>query len=421
MNFLQNLFMDSPKTALQFKECGDKAFKQRDYVKSVDMYTQSLSIDRYNSTVYSNRASCYFKLGKFDLSLIDCKESISLNSSHFRPWFTMGLIYIEMNDLKSAISNFGTASSLNPESKEIITKLHECDAMIKRSKMDHFSSPLQERFVASCVLAGVGDVMGYKNGDWEFTFRGDVIHREMENLYGSISGINCSFPKWIVSDDTVMHLATGEALITGKTDLNDIMSLMAERYVICWDDMSGRASGPTCASGVNQLRNGKWDRVKYDKRGGGCGGSMRSMCIGLRYPGKENRKQMIAVSIESGRLTHNHPTGFLGAMVAAAFTAYAIEGIPVKKWGYLLLNELLPLSREYLKECGRDWGEIKGDMLKFEEQFVNYLKIRGVSDGESEPVFPENYGVIERDTFYKKWSFNGWAGASGDDSCIGMF
>lgn len=54
--------------------------------------------------------------------------------------------------------------------------------------------------------------------------------------------------------------------------------------------------------------------------------------IGLRFFGQKNRENLVGVGIESGRLTHNHPTGSLGAMVSAAFTALAIEGVPPKKW-----------------------------------------------------------------------------------------
>lgn len=145
---------------------------------------------------------------------------------------------------------------------------------------------------------------------------------------------------------------------------------------------------------------------------------MRAMNIGLRYPGEKNRDKLISISIESGRLTHNHPTGFLGAMVSAAFTALAIEGIPPKKWGYILLNDLLPKSLEYCKNAKRDWERIEKDSERFKDQFTKYCKERGILDGDSEPTFPEKYGVEERDEFYKKWSWAGWGGASGDDSCI---
>lgn len=170
----------------------------------------------------------------------------------------------------------------------------------------------------------------------------------------------------------------------------------------------GRSPGPTTGSSIYQLKRCNWNEIQYNKSGGGCGGSMRAMNIGLKYPGKENRDMLIAVSIESGRLTHNHPTGFLGAMVSASFTALAIEGIPPKKWGYILLNELIPKSLEYCKQAKRDWEKIQNDSKRFIDQFTNYCKERGILDGESEPIFPKDYGVKERDEFYKKWSWAGW-------------
>ncbi|KAG7463842.1 hypothetical protein MATL_G00180930 [Megalops atlanticus] len=275
---------------------------------------------------------------------------------------------------------------------------------------------MEQRYVASMVLSGAGDAMGYHNGDWEFCPSGEAIHKELA-LMGGLTSLDVK--KLCVSDDTVMHLATAEALVEMKkgASISELFQTLAQKYKDSMHDMHGRAPGITCMHSVNLLRpkvEGGW-KIPFNGRGGGCGAAMRAMCVGLRFPEPSQEDLLVAVSVESGLMTHHHPTGYLGALAAALFTAYAVRGKPPLEWGRGLLD-ILEKAKEYIKQSGHFVEENLEKWDYFETAWRNYLELRGILDGKSEPQFPEHYGVKERDVFYKSLSYSGIAGSSGHDA-----
>ena len=280
---------------------------------------------------------------------------------------------------------------------------------------------MKTRFEACMILSGVGDAMGYKNGEWEFNYDGSKIHEELQRL-GGLSKLNIKLDGWKVSDDTVLNLSTAESLISkSNAEDEELFAEIAFRYQTDFaKDMAGRAGGMTTRASCAQLqpRNPNGYRLPFNKRGGGCGAAMRTMSIGLRFPKIEDDtclNKLLKVSIESSRMTHNHPTGYLGGMATALFTALAVKHVPVKQWGSILMRTL-PKALVYIEESGYDVEENKKAWDYFKTKWESYLELRNLTDGQSEPSFPESYGVEERDAFYKTLAYQNWAGSSGHDA-----
>ncbi|KAL2081166.1 hypothetical protein ACEWY4_023019 [Coilia grayii] len=277
-------------------------------------------------------------------------------------------------------------------------------------------STLQERYQACMILSGTGDALGYNSGHWEFEQDAEKIHTEVAKMGGLA---NLDVKQFPLSDDTIMHLATAEALVETDKDapLEQLYGALVQKYIRCMDDMSGRAPGLTCMSSTHYLKVHKEDwRIPFSKVAGGSGAAMRAMCVGLRFPRPEQERLLVAVSVESGRMTHHHPTGYLGALAAALFTAYAVRGQPpVEAWGQGLM-QVLDKAKEHVREAGHCVDKNLEHWNYFEESWRKYLEVRGILEGAGKAQFPEQYGVSERETFYKSISFKGTGGASGHDA-----
>ncbi|NP_001088264.2 uncharacterized protein LOC495095 [Xenopus laevis] len=275
--------------------------------------------------------------------------------------------------------------------------------------------PSRDLYRAAMLLSAAGDALGYRNQLWEYCKSGPQIHNELQEL-GGLGSIRASLPDWPVSDDTVLHLATAESLGTGKLQ-EDLYMELASRYVSAMSDMEGRKPGPTSILGTSQLHPGEPGgyRIPFNPSATGCGAAMRAMCIGLRFPRPSDLPQLVAVSVESGKMTHNHPTGYLGSLASALFTALSVQGVPLELWGCRLL-EAIPLALKYVQSTETDPGQHVQVWEYFQESWKRYLSERGLSQGSGPAVFPSAYGAAERDVEYNKWSLDGWAGRSGHDA-----
>jgi ADP-ribosylglycohydrolase len=107
---------------------------------------------------------------------------------------------------------------------------------------------------------------------------------------------------------------------------------------------------------------------------------------GLRFSSPNDLEKLIKVSIDSARITHPNPCAIFGAVVAALFTSYAIQGrkktdfgifceissgVPLFTWGKKLLLEWKNI-RKIMQELSR------GKKKKFNSNFFSSWRLGSV-------------------------------------------
>uniref|UniRef100_A0A671KMS5 Inactive ADP-ribosyltransferase ARH2 n=1 Tax=Sinocyclocheilus anshuiensis TaxID=1608454 RepID=A0A671KMS5_9TELE len=279
------------------------------------------------------------------------------------------------------------------------------------------SGTFMEKFQAAMVLGGVGDALGYRKGRWEMCISGKQIQQELATL-GGLGALKLDADNWPLSDGVLMHMTTAEALITDYWCLEDLYRELVRLYVEAMVCLQGRVPEPSTVEGCVNLKPHNfllaW-HTPFNEKGSGHGAATKAMCVGMRYWQPERLDNLVEVSIETGRMTHNHPIGFLGSLCTALFASYAIQGRPLVSWGRDLMT-VIPKAEEYCRKTIRHMAEYQEKWFYFEAKWQFYLEERGIEDGQSKPILPDRYDAEETDKLYKHWSSEGCPGRRGHDA-----
>ncbi|GAA4595518.1 ADP-ribosylglycohydrolase family protein [Actinoplanes octamycinicus] len=156
----------------------------------------------------------------------------------------------------------------------------------------------------------------------------------------------------LVTDDTQMALAVGEALLEVPDPTAGRLEPVLRRRFLAWaySPENDRAPGMTCLRAIGELaKDGPWiEATQSDSKG--CGANMRVTPVGL-VPGLTD-DQRAGVAQFQAALTHGHPTG----LAASELTAYAVHWLR----GGLAPADLLAALRD---RCDEQRKIYRGDWL----------------------------------------------------------
>jgi ADP-ribosylarginine hydrolase len=243
---------------------------------------------------------------------------------------------------------------------------------------------MENNIKASLCIGSYLDTLGFKEGIWEFNFGNDVnslqiailVMSEIHHNYLSMGGSDIDISEWKASDDTIMMIATRDAIEKGGSIKN-----FTSEYLSIYPELKKkiRGSGRSTLQSLELLKKNK--KNKYNKSMGGNGAAMRTAFIGLHYYKESQLEKLIEISIESSRLTHNHTLGFLGGFVTAYFCSLAMRKINPFEWSKLLIK-VIPQVNKYMKttDISKEYEEDKNNFwslwYKFNEEKINHYEYK---------------------------------------------
>ncbi|CAN6339245.1 unnamed protein product [Urochloa humidicola] len=113
------------KKKSELKRQGADAFRNEDYLKALEFYTQALKVDQFDATLFSNRSICWLRLGDGTKALYDAMECKDLRPKWAKAYYRKGAALMFLKDYDSAYDTLSRGLELDPESEEMETLLWE--------------------------------------------------------------------------------------------------------------------------------------------------------------------------------------------------------------------------------------------------------------------------------------------------------
>lgn len=118
MRSSNHIFTTTNYTDVQLKEQGNCLFAARKYDDAINFYTKAIIKNPDVATYFTNRALCYLKLKRWELSCQDCRRALDIEPNMLKAHFFAGQSLMEMELYDEAITHLQRAFDLSKEQKQ---------------------------------------------------------------------------------------------------------------------------------------------------------------------------------------------------------------------------------------------------------------------------------------------------------------
>lgn len=135
------------KKALDEKEAGNAAYKQKDFAAALQHYEKAIELDPLDMTFITNKAAVYFEQKEYEECIKACEKAVEVgreNRADFKiiakAYARMASAYLKLKDLKKAQTYYQKSLS-EYRTPEILRKLSELEKIIKEEERKAYVNP----------------------------------------------------------------------------------------------------------------------------------------------------------------------------------------------------------------------------------------------------------------------------------------
>lgn len=101
------------------KELGNDQFKAKNYDKAIEFYTQAISENPTDHTIYGNRAASYHNLKKYNEALADGEKCIEIKPDWGKGYLRKGQGLTGLRKFDEALESYEKGLEIEPSNKQI--------------------------------------------------------------------------------------------------------------------------------------------------------------------------------------------------------------------------------------------------------------------------------------------------------------
>ncbi|GMJ10128.1 hypothetical protein HRI_004682000 [Hibiscus trionum] len=163
-----SVLLSNVKLVARARARGNDLFKSERFTEACSAYGDGIRLDPLNSVLYCNRAACWFKLGRWERSVEDCDQALSIQPNYIKALLRRAVSNSKLERWAEAVRDYEVLRRELPGDNEVAESLFHAQVALKKSRGEEvynmkFGGEVEEvssleQFRAAISLPGISVV-----------------------------------------------------------------------------------------------------------------------------------------------------------------------------------------------------------------------------------------------------------------------